>query len=259
MQMVAYQFFAHTRIPGPTEARDMSICGLIEHRWMLILEYAEENGDLVNIDRHKQRWLSTCGQLAAEHQRKACKCGRKRHNLYDASTNVWSPDMYRYIREVLLKWPHLALCKRRLWSHAIRAKDRSIAHELKYRSPLEAAVGMRRGSEYEIPHLSMISQLLDAGCDPNQIHVRALYMGIIYCAMVARSPWERQNTRDACVHRSRHTADSPRCLHMAPNLHYSSHDQLGFSGQALSVDKFRDHSRRMCASKSAAPAYADRY
>jgi hypothetical protein len=174
VHMAAYKLFAESRIPGPSEIQSVGSCEEIENCWMLILEYAEESGDLVNIDPHKQRWLLTCEQLALEHLREACRCGGEYHSLYDALTTVWSLGMYRYIREVLLKWPHLALCKRKLQSFNVRPYDRHlgpIAEESMYRSPLETAVQMRRGSGYETPHRSTISQLLGAGCDPNQLHV----------------------------------------------------------------------------------------
>jgi hypothetical protein len=138
----------------------------------------------VNIDPHKQRWLLTCEQLALEHLREACWCGGECHNLYAESTSVWSLCMYQYIREVLLNWPHLALGKRGL--SALQTDDRPTTVELKYRSPLEAAVEMRRGSEYEIPHRFMISQLLGAGSDPNQVHVRSDSRHSIWGSFVAR-------------------------------------------------------------------------
>jgi hypothetical protein len=93
MQVDTYMFFAHTRIPGPTEVMDREICGLIEHLWTSILEYAEESKNLVKIDPHKQRWLLTCGQLALEHLREACWCDREQHSLYAASMSVSSLGM----------------------------------------------------------------------------------------------------------------------------------------------------------------------
>jgi hypothetical protein len=170
IHIAAYKLFANSRIPSPSEYHSVDACNEIEHCWLLILEYAEESGDWVNIDPHKQRWLLTCERLALQHVREACLCGGMYHNLV-ASMSVRSFGMYRYIREVLLKWPHLALYKKRLRSFDVRADDRPIAEELMYRSPPEPAVQMRRGSEFETPHRSMISQLLGAGCDPNQVYV----------------------------------------------------------------------------------------
>jgi hypothetical protein len=55
-----------------------------------------------------------------------------------------------------------------------------------YRPPLETAVQIRDGSEYETRHLSMIFQLLDAGCDPNQVHVELDSRHSIWGSFVAR-------------------------------------------------------------------------
>jgi hypothetical protein len=111
VHMAAYKLFANARIPGPFEYQSVEACNKIEDCWVLILGYAEESGDLVNIDPHKQRWLLTCEQLALEHLREACWCGGEYHSLY-ASMRIRSLGMYQYIREVLLKWPYLAFCKR---------------------------------------------------------------------------------------------------------------------------------------------------
>jgi hypothetical protein len=176
IQMAAYKFFACTRIPSTSGYQGKEVCREIESCWVLMLRYAEESGNLVNISPHKQRWLSTCGQLAVDHQREACKCGGELHSMYIAWADSWSPDVQRYIREVLLKWPHLALCKKTTWLFDttqlfdIWSEDGPVADELKPRSPLEVAMEMRCGSEYETPHRSMIFQLLGAGCDPNQVH-----------------------------------------------------------------------------------------
>jgi hypothetical protein len=171
IQMVAYEFFAYTKISRSPEYQDSLACSELERCWVLMLEYIEKSGKLANIDPHKQEWLLTCGQLAADHVWATCICGGEYHSLYAAPIGVWSLGMYEYIREVLFQWPHLALCKKGLWAFDIRTVHRQIAEELKYRSPLEAAVEMRCGSEYETPHLSMMSNLLEAGFDLNQVHV----------------------------------------------------------------------------------------
>jgi hypothetical protein len=174
VHVAAYKLFANSRIPSPSEFQSVETCNEIEDCLVLILEYAEKSGDLVNIDPHKRRWLLTCERLVLEHLREACWCGGDYHSLDAASRHVWVPGMYRYIREVLLMWPHLALREERPRLLVSRADDRPLAGRLKFRSPLEAAVvavEMRRGSEYEIQHRSVILQLLGAGSDPNQVPV----------------------------------------------------------------------------------------